>query len=52
MADITPNLDLRKKRLKFRILETQFGMERLELRKAEIAEEVSKIAEKVEEKEE
>ena len=45
MADLTPNPDLRKKRLKFRILETQLGMERLDLRKAEIAEEVVKIDE-------
>ena len=45
MADITPNPDLRKKRLKFRVMETELNMERLAIRKAEIAEEVSKIDE-------
>ena len=45
MADITPNPELRKKRLKFRILELELNMERMDVRKAEMDEEKAKIDE-------
>lgn len=47
MADITLNLDLRKKRITVRISELKLNLERFDLRKAEIADELVKIEENI-----
>ena len=43
MADIDPNLELNRKRLSVYITERKLQLERLDLRKMEIAEELKKI---------
>ena len=45
MADILPNLELRKKRLTVKISELELNLDRMDLRKMELAEEVTKIEE-------
>jgi hypothetical protein len=45
MSDITPNLDLRKKRIQVKISELALNVERMDLRKMELAEEGAKIDE-------
>ena len=47
MTDITPNLDLHRKRLSVHITEMKLQLERLDLRKLEIADELHKIDENV-----
>jgi hypothetical protein len=47
MSDIMPNPDLRRKRLQVRINELKLNIERMELRKLELADELSKIDENV-----
>lgn len=47
MADIGPNLDLNKKRLSVHVTEMKLQLERLDLRKMEIAEELRKIDENI-----
>jgi hypothetical protein len=43
--DITPNLDLRKKRLVVKVNELKLNLDRMELRKMELADELTKIEE-------
>lgn len=45
MADIKPNLELRKKQLHIRKLELELNIERMHLRKSELVEENLKIEE-------
>jgi hypothetical protein len=47
MADITPNLELNKKRLSVHVTEMKLQLERLDLRKLEIADELRKIDENI-----
>lgn len=47
MADILPNQDLNKKRLSVHITEMKLQLERLDLRKMEIAEELRKIEDNI-----
>jgi hypothetical protein len=47
MADIMPNQDLARKRLSVHITEMKLQLERLDLRKLEIAEELRKIDENI-----
>ena len=47
MSDIMPNPDLRRKRLQVRINELKLNIERMELRKLELADELSKIDENI-----
>jgi hypothetical protein len=47
MADIMPNQELNKKRLSIRITEMKLQLERLDLRKLEIADELRKIDENI-----
>jgi hypothetical protein len=47
MTDITPNQDLNKKRLSVHVTEMKLQLERLDLRKMEIAEELRKIDENI-----
>ena len=47
MADIGPNLDLNRKRLQVHVTEMKLQLERLDLRKMEIAEELRKIDENI-----
>lgn len=45
--DITPNMDLRKKRLVVHICEMELQLERFDLRKLEIQDELKKIEENI-----
>jgi hypothetical protein len=47
MGDITLNLEVNKKRLSVHITEMKLQIERLDLRKLEIAEELKKIEENI-----
>jgi hypothetical protein len=47
MADIMPNQDLAKKRLSVHVTEQKLQLERLDLRKLEIADELRKIEENI-----
>lgn len=47
MADIMPNLELNKKRLSVHVTEMKLQLERLDLRKLEIADELCKIEENI-----
>lgn len=47
MADIVINLDLRKKRISVRMSELKLNLERFDLRKTEIADELVKIEENI-----
>lgn len=47
MADILPNMDLKKKRLHVHIVEMQLMLERYDLRKLEIQDELKKIEESI-----
>ena len=47
MADIDPNKDLNKKRLQVHVTEMNLQLERFDLRKMEIREELRKIEENV-----
>jgi predicted nucleic acid-binding Zn-ribbon protein len=47
MSDLDPNLELNKKRLSVRVTEMKLQLERLDLRKLEIAEELRKIEENI-----
>jgi hypothetical protein len=47
MADIMPNQELNKKRLSVHVTEMRLQLERLDLRKLEIAEELRKIEENI-----
>ncbi len=47
MADILPNQDLNKKRLQVHVTEMKLQLERFDLRKMEIAEELRKIDENI-----
>ena len=47
MTDILPNQDLNKKRLQVHVTEMKLQLERFDLRKMEIAEELRKIDENV-----
>lgn len=48
MADKMPNLDLTRKRLSVHITEMKLQLERMDLRKLELAEELRKIEENIE----
>jgi hypothetical protein len=43
MADIKPNLELRKRQIQVRILELQLNLQRMDVRKMELDDEKSKI---------
>jgi hypothetical protein len=47
MADLGPNQDLNRKRLSVHVTEMKLQLERLDLRKMEIAEELRKIDENI-----
>lgn len=47
MADIQPNMELHRKRLTVHITEMKLQLERLDLRKLEIADELRKIEENI-----
>ena len=47
MADIVPNQDLNKKRLQVHVTEMKLQLERFDLRKMEVAEELRKIDENI-----
>lgn len=47
MPDLDPNLELNKKRLSVYVTERKLQIERLDLRKMEIAEELKKIEENI-----
>jgi len=47
MADIGPNFDLNKKRLSVHVTEMKLQLERFDLRKMEVAEELRKIDENI-----
>jgi len=47
MADIMPNQELHKKRLSVHVTEMKLQLERLDLRKLEIADELRKIEENI-----
>ena len=47
MADKMPNLDLTRKRLSVHITEMKLQLERMDLRKLELAEELRKIEENI-----
>jgi hypothetical protein len=47
MADLGPNLELNKRRLQVHVTEMKLQLERLDLRKMEIAEELRKIEENI-----
>ena len=47
MADILPNMDLKKKRLLVHICEMELMLERYDLRKLEIQDELKKIDESI-----
>lgn len=47
MSDIAPNLELSRKRLSVHVTEMKLQLERLDLRKLEIAEEFRKIDENI-----
>jgi hypothetical protein len=47
MSDITPNLELNKKRAQVHISEMKLQLERFDLRKLEIQEELRKIEENI-----
>jgi len=47
MSDIDPNLELNRKRLSVYVTERKLQLERLDLRKMEIAEELKKIEENI-----
>lgn len=48
MADIMPNLDIRKMQINIRISEMELNLQRMTLRKMEIADETKKINENME----
>lgn len=48
MADIMPNIDINKKRLKVKLIELQTNIERMELRLMELDEEKSKVLDNME----
>jgi hypothetical protein len=47
MADLGPNKDLQRKRLSVHITEMRLQLERMDLRKLELAEELRKIEENI-----
>lgn len=47
MSDLDPNKDLNKKRLQVHVTEMKLQLERLDLRKMEMAEELRKIEENI-----
>ena len=47
MADLSPNQDLQKKRLQVHVTEMKLQLERFDLRKMEVAEELRKIDENI-----
>lgn len=47
MADIMPNMDLKKKRLHVHVVEMELMLERYDLRKLEIQDELKKIEENI-----